>query len=72
MIFNILDNNTEFWMTKYIVGEIFSSGRATLYKNLIQSGSARAKNSPIMYFVIHNSVVLSKILKIVKIRFLTL
>ena len=33
MIFNILDNTTEFWMTKYIIGEIFSSGRATLYKN---------------------------------------
>ena len=34
MIFNILDNTTELWMTKYIIGEIFSSGRATLYKNL--------------------------------------
>ena len=33
MIFNILDNTTEFWMTKYIIGEIFSSGGATLYKN---------------------------------------
>ena len=33
MIFNILDNTTELWMTKYIIGEIFSSGRATLYKN---------------------------------------
>ena len=33
MIFNILDNTTEFYMTKYIIGEIFSSGRATLYKN---------------------------------------
>ena len=33
MIFNILDNATELWMTKYIIGEIFSSGRATLYKN---------------------------------------
>ena len=32
---------------------------------LIQSCSAGAKNSPIMYFFIHNSVVLSKILKIV-------
>ena len=32
-IFNILDNTTELWMTKYIIGEIFSSGRATLYKN---------------------------------------
>ena len=33
MIFYILDNTTELWMTKYIIGEIFSSGRATLYKN---------------------------------------
>ena len=32
-IFNILDNTTELWLTKYIIGEIFSSGRATLYKN---------------------------------------
>ena len=32
-IFNILDNATELWMTKYIIGEIFSSGGATLYKN---------------------------------------
>ena len=33
MIFNILDNTTELQMTKYIIGEIFSSGGATLYKN---------------------------------------
>ena len=33
MIFNILDNTTELWMTKYIIGEIFSFGSATLYKN---------------------------------------
>ena len=34
MIFNILDNtSTELWMAKYIIGEIFSSGGATLYKN---------------------------------------
>ena len=33
MIFNILDNTTELWMTKYIIVEIFSSGGATLYKN---------------------------------------
>ena len=33
MIFNILDNTTELWMTKYIIGEIFSSGGATLYRN---------------------------------------
>ena len=32
-IFNILDNATELWMTKYIIGEFFSSGGATLYKN---------------------------------------
>ena len=33
MIFNILDNTTELWMTKYIIGEIFSSGGTTLYRN---------------------------------------
>ena len=33
MIGNILDNTTELWMTKYIIGEIFNSGGATLYKN---------------------------------------
>ena len=33
IIFNILDNTTELWMTKYIIGEIFSSGGATLSKN---------------------------------------
>ena len=33
MIFNILDNTTELWMTKYINGEFFISGGATLYKN---------------------------------------
>ena len=32
-IFNIFDNTTELWITKYIIGEIFSSGGATLYKN---------------------------------------
>ena len=32
-VFNILDNTTELSMTKYIIGEIFSSGRATLFKN---------------------------------------
>ena len=32
-IFNILDNTTELWMTKYIIGEMFSSGGATLYMN---------------------------------------
>ena len=32
-IFNILDNTTELWMTKYIMGELFSSSGATLYKN---------------------------------------
>ena len=32
-IFNNLDNTTELWMTKFIIGENFSSGGATLYKN---------------------------------------
>ena len=32
-IFNILDNTTELWMTKYLIGEIFSSSGATFYKN---------------------------------------
>ena len=30
---NILDNTTELYMTKYIIGEIFSSCGETLYKN---------------------------------------
>ena len=33
MIFNILDNTTELYKTKYIIGEFLSSGGATLYKN---------------------------------------
>ena len=33
MIFDILDTTTELWMPKYIIGEIFSSGGTTLYKN---------------------------------------
>ena len=33
MIVNILDNTTELDMTKYIIGEIFSSGGPTLYTN---------------------------------------
>ena len=32
-IFNILDSTSELNMTKYIIGEMFSSGGATLYKN---------------------------------------
>ena len=32
-IFDILDNTTELQMTKYIIGEIFSSGGTNLYKN---------------------------------------
>ena len=32
-IFNILDNTTELWVTNYIIGDFFSSGGATLYKN---------------------------------------
>ena len=33
MICNILDNTTELYIIKYTIGEIFSSGGATLYKN---------------------------------------
>ena len=33
MIFGILACTIEWYMTKYIIGEIFSSGGATLYKN---------------------------------------
>ena len=33
MICNSLDNTTELYMIKYIFGEIFSFGGATLYKN---------------------------------------
>ena len=28
-----MDNTTELWMTKYIIGETFNYGGATLYKN---------------------------------------
>ena len=33
MIFGTLAWTIEFYMTKYIIGEIFSSGGVTLYKN---------------------------------------
>ena len=33
MIFGTLAWTIELYMTKYIIGEIFSSGRATLYRN---------------------------------------
>ena len=33
MIFGTLAWTIELYMTKYIIGEIFSSGGATLYKN---------------------------------------
>ena len=33
MIFGNLAWTIELYITKYIIGEIFSSGRATLYKN---------------------------------------
>ena len=45
-IFNILDTTTELWMTKYIIGEFFSSDRATLYKN----PSEQTVTSGIMHF----------------------
>ena len=32
-IFNILDNTTELWMTRYLIGDLFSSGGETLYNN---------------------------------------
>ena len=34
-IVNVFDNNTELCMTKYIIGEIFSYGGATLYKKAL-------------------------------------
>ena len=61
-------------ISKYVINYYIPSGifvivswvsHSLIRGVLIQSCSARAKNSPIMYFVIHNSVVLSKILKIV-------
>ena len=39
--YNILDNTTELWMTKCIIGEIFSSGGATLYKYLFDQTVSR-------------------------------
>ena len=45
MIFGTLAWTIELYMTKYIIGEIFSSGRATLYKNPSdQTVIARKKN----------------------------
>ena len=50
-IFNILDNTNELWMTKYIIGEFFSSGGATLYKNPSDQAVIYliCTNSPIPY-----------------------
>ena len=58
-IFNILDNNNELSITKYIIGEFFSSGGATLYKNpsdqtvdyylLLLTDSVKSKNQTIFW-----------------------
>ena len=50
MIFNILDNTTELWMTKDIIGEIFSSGGATLYKNLSDQTVSNISKNRYYYF----------------------
>ena len=49
-IFNILDNTTELRMTKYIIGEIFSSGGATLYNN--------PSEQTVMYYFIKIRIIL--------------
>ena len=49
MIVNILDNTTELWMTKYIIGEILSSGGATLYKTPL----IKLVKDKILFFHIH-------------------
>ena len=49
-IFNILDNTTELWMTKYIIGEIFSSGGATLYKKHSDQTVCQGKNFSLVLF----------------------
>ena len=55
MIFNIFDNTTKLWMTKYIIGEIFSSGRATLYKDppnqTVHHGHFKVSEHAQQYFV---------------------
>ena len=43
-IFNILDNTTELWMTKYIIGQIFSSGGGTLSKKPSDQTAGRKQN----------------------------
>ena len=50
MIFNILDNTTELWMTKYIIGEFFSSGGVTLYKNPFDQTVGTQGSTLIMIF----------------------
>ena len=57
-IFNILDNTTELWMTKYIIGEIFSSGRATLYKT--PSGHQTVEAIVVFLYYIHTKVHLNQ------------
>ena len=50
MIFNILDNTTELYKTKYIIDEIFSSGGATLYKNPSDQTVSGIKSQNFVHF----------------------
>ena len=45
MIFGTLTWTIELYMTKYIIGEIFSSGGATLYKNPYDQNVKNNQNS---------------------------
>ena len=50
MIFGILAWTIELYMTKYIIGEIFSSGGAALYKNPSdQTGSCKPMTAELAF-----------------------
>ena len=60
-IFNILDNTTELYMTIYIIGEIFSSGGATLYKNPSDQTSVVFQFSKLVYQFSKTGILVSKL-----------
>ena len=56
MIFSILDNTTELWMTKYIIVEIFNSSGAILYKNHSDQSVTYIGRSFINTYVLEKSI----------------
>ena len=63
MIFNILDNTTELWMTKYIIGEIFCSVGATLYKKTSDQTVISAAKIFLIFFLFSAFPELANIVK---------